>query len=556
MNHNFKARFASIAMVVAIILGAFALTTPTAFAAGSTLTVYAPAGKTQVYDAPAGRAIYGDYVTGDVSVDLYAVDEQGGIWFRLGDGTQPMHPVGEVERWTRYASTRNVADHNFLPALKEVYSLPKVTWTIEQRAIGKVRMRIVEEPVKVQFADGADQFAQMSGDLKWTTRPQYLTVFRIPEGRKDLRLYGVGGDCVARVNGVEQTLATTSDLVLNPSDKVTVVGAICGIFSADNVGLDITAVKRSFSGVILQANLAGFGGLLVLLILVGYGLYEAWRRRKLAFVLQVSVIALTIGGIALAATAPVYAGPQPPGGPQGTETPTPTPTGPTTEAPAATETPTVEGTPVPEATAEAPVATEVPATEAPAETETETPTAEVLFSISGGHLWISRDGGNQWVDLGLVEGDPGLGIKSAVVDANGDLIVTFTDDTSMNAGRVKDTDGIDAMITVNEVVEACVNTPMCVEAIADAVIAKQAQATPVPAEPVAPPAPGIFKVVQLALLIAVALVAIGLIVILIRRRLFSYEEAPPPRPSATPDLKVEETPADANVTLRRPGGQQ
>ena len=35
-----------------------------------------------------------------------------------------------------------------------------------------------------------------------------------------------------------------------------------------------------------------------------------------------------------------------------------------------------------------------------------------------------------------IQGETGLGIKNAVIDANGDLIITFDDDTFVNAGNV------------------------------------------------------------------------------------------------------------------------
>ena len=36
------------------------------------------------------------------------------------------------------------------------------------------------------------------------------------------------------------------------------------------------------------------------------------------------------------------------------------------------------------------------------------------------------------------KGDTGVGVKTAVIDRNGNLIITFTDDTTVNAGKVKD----------------------------------------------------------------------------------------------------------------------
>lgn len=338
---NWK-RVISTLVLVCTIFAALAATTP-ALAAG--ITVNVPATKAQVYDMPDGNGAFGNYTTGNVSVDMFSVGNDGAIWLRLGDGTQSLHPVvGESEKWIRYAGTRDSGDPSKMPKLTDIYTLPKVTWQNEQQVVGRVRLRIVEEPVQITFADGNGNFAQASGDLSWTTRPQYLTQFRVPEGRKDLLLYGVGGDCKARINGLEQTFATDSDYPLKPGDKVTVVGATCGIFSADNVGLDVVATKRSFSGIILQANLGGLGALIALLAL-GYGLWESYRRHKLDIVVRIAIAVLIIGGLALVATAPVYAGPQnPTATPAAGQTTTPEPTLLATE---------VSSTPVPETTPEA-----------------------------------------------------------------------------------------------------------------------------------------------------------------------------------------------------------
>lgn len=341
-KHTFWARIARMVGLAAI-LGILALaSTLTAFAAGPTLNVDIVVSKLQVYAEPNARPITLDTAAGTVQVDMFSVDGQGAIWLRLGDGTTAYHPaIGDLsERWIPYWGV----DHSISTGvwLSEIYALPKVTWKIENQIWGTVKLRIVEEPVHFTFTNGSGQFASSEGNL-FGPRPAYLFDVRVPRDRTDLRIYGVGGNCVARVNGEEQVLWTGADLPIT-SGGFTVVSGTCGLFSNTDQGLDVYGTKRSFSGRILQANVGGLVAILLGLLAIAW-LFGKKNRKRFAPAAIAIVVILLIGSLFVGTVGPAFAGPQPPG----TGTPEPTAT-PTVEG---TSVPTAEVTPSPEVTPEA-----------------------------------------------------------------------------------------------------------------------------------------------------------------------------------------------------------
>lgn len=400
-NKHTLASIARIVVVATILMSAiFALTTPTASAAGITsLIVYAPKAQTAVYDKPGGTPIFMDYVTGDVSADMFSVvgDE---IWLRLGDGTQALHPpVGEAERWVRYGATRDAADHDYLPALINVYRLPKVSWSKDQIVgrDGKVYptlLRVVEEPVEYTLADGSSQYVSMTGDLG--AKPEYLLDLHFPLDRTaDLRLYAdwANTDCTARLNGGEQVITNTQDsMVYNGVFKV--VSGTCAIFSTADQGVTVTGVKRSFSAVYVQSSFGGYAVAFAGLLAIALAAFIIWRKRRLAKAVAAIAIVLVL---ATMLTAPVFAGP---GGP-GTQTPTPTPT----------ETATVEAT-----------------------TEVVTDAVEFLV-FDDGNLYYRLSKDADWILAGYVRGDKGdhgVNCFDPVGDRNGDGALTADDCLGQN----------------------------------------------------------------------------------------------------------------------------
>lgn len=394
MKTNKLTSLARLAMVVAILSSAFALATPTAQAAGGpTLELDIVVTRLQVYDAPGGNPT--TTVSGTVEVDMFSVDQTGTVWFRLGNGTATYHPeIGDSESWIPYWGVRETGN---LVSIFSVYSLPKVYWQIEQQIVGKVLLRIVEEPIEFSFTSGTGNFATADGDLNGT--PEYLSDFNdIPVDRTDLKIYGYGGDCVARVNGEEQVLGTDADLQIT-SGGFTVTHGTCGVFSSENLAFSTSGTKRSFSSTVLQANIGGFAMVLISLLAIAW-LFGRNRKRLAALIAVISLVVVSLTTTANVA----MAGPQP--------TPTPGATTIATQPAPTAIPPTLEPTTAP--TLEPTATQAAPTTEAPqpfvtvsvdksevhvGETVTFTVTAENM--MEGESIWLVPTAGLQF-NTGLI----------------------------------------------------------------------------------------------------------------------------------------------------------
>ncbi len=527
-KNTFKQRFFALASGIVLALSLLALTINGVALAADTLTLNVN-GVQQVYLEPRGEAIFNDVVSGAQTFDMFAVvDVQGDgnetndeVWLRIGSGTD-YHARADSERWLPYGAIE--ANH-----LADVYTLPKMKLALENREEGQVLMRTVERKVLVDFEPTASAtFVVTSSGI-----PQVLIDVRLPYQAAGYHTGGTaaGDVCEGTLNGIWFRSDNATSFDFNGGRLVLRDGK-CSLWGATTKKI---AIERSFSARYLQAGfeMNPWAVLILIAIAAGVAIYNRRRFapayayvRKSRFGLLPIVFAILLGVSLLASPVLIAVAATPPP-PKGTAVPGTTPTA----TPAATEVPTVE-----------------PTAEVTEEAIEEPPFLLGARIDENGHL-LTEWSFAEIRDLGKVTGEDGRGIQSAALNEAGELVLTYTDGTQANVGRVKGTDGM----TPNDqqIVNACLASQTCVDTIANRVLELQnAQATAVPLEtntptPAAPLAIDWLLLGGLCFLTVLLLAAIALVIIAIRRR----------RPATPLEVEEEEpaTPASpfANATPRR-----
>ena len=331
------ANFVRIAMVVAILMSAFALTTPSAYAAGPLSVTL----KTAVYvrSAPSEDPRYAlnEQVSGNVAIDMFAalnepMDDNPHndiVWLRLGDGTADYHSkTGQKWIALRWVSNPDKT------LLDKIYGLPALYFTYQKVWGFPVKMWIVEERSTATFNTGS---LQVTGD-QYGAR-EYITQVNLPDDRTDLRIAAAntGETCKARFDGADWVLDNAADQKIRTT-LIFVDSGTCAIWSDTQKNTDVVLIKRSFTSDFLQASMAGWATLIVLVSAAG--VFAVKNRKRFALEvprwMPIVVAILVVGSLFTPVMVTMAATPPPPQG---------TPVVPLTETP----TPEVSETQVPEA---------------------------------------------------------------------------------------------------------------------------------------------------------------------------------------------------------------